>query len=62
VLNGKTVDEALTYFVSICFTIAVFYHYPPVYNPLERELQNSKELRSELEILSRLAGPESISE
>ena len=56
VLNGKTVVEALTYFVSICFTIAVFYHYPPVYDPLEREPQHSKELRSELEILSRLDG------
>jgi len=56
VLNGKTVVEALTSFVSICFTIAVFYHYPPVYDPLEREPQHSKELRSELEILSRLDG------
>jgi hypothetical protein len=61
VLNGKTVVEALTYFVSICFTIAVFYHYPPVYDPLEQEPRNSKELRSELEILSRLAGPEPLS-
>ena len=61
VLNGKTVVEALTYFVSICFTIAVFFHYPPVYDPLEREPQNSKELKSQLEILSRLAGPQSIS-
>ena len=61
VLNGKTVVEALTYFVSICFTIAVFYHYPPVYDPLERESQNSKELRSQLEVLSRLAGPQHVS-
>jgi hypothetical protein len=61
VLNGKTVVEALTYFVGICFTIAVFYHLPPVYGPLEEEPRNSKELRSELEILSRLAGPEPLS-
>jgi hypothetical protein len=62
VLNGKTVVEALTYFVGICFTVAVFYHFPPVYGPLEEEPRNSKELRSELEILSRLAGPEPLSE
>jgi hypothetical protein len=61
VMNGKTVVEALTYYVSVCFTVAMFYHYPPVYAPLEREPQNSKELRSQLEILSRLAGPEPIS-
>ena len=61
VLNGKTVVEALTYFVSICFTIAVFYHYPAVYDPLEREPQNSKELRAELEVLNRLGGPQAVS-
>jgi hypothetical protein len=61
VLNGNTVVESLTYFVSICFAIGVFYHYPPVYDPLEREPRNSKELRSELEILNRLAGPDPIS-
>lgn len=61
VLNGKTVVEALTYFVSLCFTIAVFYHYPAVYDPLEQEPQNNKELKLQLEILSRLTGPQSIS-
>jgi hypothetical protein len=55
VLNGKSVADALSYAVSICLTIAVFLHYPPVYELLEGEEQTDRELRSELETLSRLA-------
>jgi hypothetical protein len=62
ILDGKSVLEALSYVVSICFTIAVFLHYPPIYDLLAGETQVSKDLRSELETLNRLAGPGTIQE
>jgi hypothetical protein len=58
VLRDKPVAEALSYFVGVCFTIAVFYHYLPVYTPLEEEPRQTRELKSQLEILNRLAGPQ----
>jgi hypothetical protein len=57
ILDGKSVLEALSYVVSIYLTIAVFLHYPTIYDLLQGETQVSKDLRSELEILNRLAGP-----
>jgi hypothetical protein len=57
-LHGRTVVEALTDFVGLCLTAAVFYHYLPIYTPLEQEAQHDKELRAQLEILNRLAGPQ----
>jgi hypothetical protein len=56
IYGGKTVIDALSYFVGVCFTIAVFYHYPPVYTPLEQEPRNNSELKAQLEVLNRLSG------
>jgi hypothetical protein len=57
ILHSRSVAEALGEFVGLCFTIAVFWHYLPVYGPLEEEPRQSKELKSQLEVLNRLAGP-----
>jgi len=56
-LNGKSVVEALSYTVSILYTMAAFLHYRPVYLLLEQRQQVDRDLRSEMEILIRLAGP-----
>lgn len=61
ILRGKAVIEAMQYFVGVCYTIAVFCHYLPVYTPLKEEPHLARELKSQLEVLNRLAGPQSSS-
>jgi hypothetical protein len=56
ILHGKRVVEAMQYCVGVCYTIAVFCHYLPVYTPLEEEPRQTKELKSQLELLNRLSG------
>jgi hypothetical protein len=58
ILRDKTVAQALREFVGLCLTIAVYWHYPPIHTPLEEEPRQSKELKSQLELLDRLAGPQ----
>ena len=61
ILREKPVVEALHDFVGSCYTIAVYLHYLPIYTPLEEEPRQSKELKSQLEVLNRLAGPQKLS-
>jgi hypothetical protein len=61
-LRSKSIAEALGGFVGVCYTTAVFWHYLPVYSPLEDEPRQSKELKSQIEVLNRLAGPQKPSE
>ena len=61
ILRDKPIAAALQEFVGLCFTIAVYLHYLPVYTPLEEEPRLSKELNSQLEVLNRLSGPQNSS-
>jgi hypothetical protein len=58
VLRDKPIIAALHDFVGLCFTIAVFWHYLPIYSPLEEAPRLSKELTAQLEVLNRLSGPQ----
>jgi hypothetical protein len=60
VLDGKTVAEALTYFV-VCFcTLAVLVRYAPVCSLLDEERQIDREIHGVVEMMGRLTAPGSI--
>jgi hypothetical protein len=41
----------------LCYSLAVFVQYPPVYSLLEEERQIDRDVRAVVDLLSRLIGP-----
>jgi hypothetical protein len=59
-LNGKSVEEALSFASSICFLTPVFFQDQNALDLLGRESEINREIQSHLHALRRIADPESL--
>jgi len=61
-LGGKTVLEALSFIVRVCYLICMFFHKPDVYGLLAEEEALKENIESKLLLLGRIAKPEILRE